>query len=405
MSVERDARRGTWVARWREAGRQRSRAFTRRPDAEAWDREVKRRQQLGPLAVTQLTSSAPTLGEWMAERWVPEHGVTLEQSTRERYRNVYELHIGPWLDDVPLNELGVGRLRAWQADRIKAGVGTGTLMKARTLLSSVLRHAAESEAIPGNPLSVVRPPRPPQRDRVRPLAPSTIEALRRALLEPAAREVAASAPGRRPRRRYELPARDPHVCRRDALIVSVLAYAGLRPGELRALRWQDVGERTLLIQRAAAPDGTPKRTKTNQFRTVRLLEALHGDLREWRLASGRPPDQALVIPGPGGRTWTKIDWQIWRRDHWLPACREVGLDARTRPYDLRHSFASLRLAEGKQQLYVARQLGHSPEVLLREYAHLFDEYEDAERIDPEREIAEARTHAGVPAAPAAALST
>ncbi len=33
--------------------------------------------------------------------------------------------------------------------------------KARTFLSSVLRHAAESEAIPGNPLSLVRAPGPP----------------------------------------------------------------------------------------------------------------------------------------------------------------------------------------------------------------------------------------------------
>jgi integrase len=33
------------------------------------------------------------------------------------------------------------------------------------------------------------------------------------------------------------------------------------------------------------------------------------------------------------------------------------------PYALRHSFASLLLAGGRQPGYVARQLGHSTEVL------------------------------------------
>ncbi len=36
------------------------------------------------------------------------------------------------------------------------------------------------------------------------------------------------------------------------MIVSVLAYAGLRPGELRALRWADVRERAY-AEEAKAP--------------------------------------------------------------------------------------------------------------------------------------------------------
>ena len=66
-----------------------------------------------------------------------------------------------------------------------------------------------------------------------------------------------------------------------------------------------------------------------------------------------------------------------------------------RPYDLRHSFASLLLAEGRQPLYVARQLGHSVAVLLSSYAHLIDEYEDAQHIDADRGSPErAGKHAG-----------
>jgi integrase len=383
-----------WEVRWREHGGHRSRLFDRRSDAQAFDAELRRRRQLGPLAFQQLTTrGGPTLGQWVAERWAPEHAATLAQSTRERYASVYNVHIGPWLDDVPLGELTVAALRSWQAERIKSGINPGTIHKCRTLLSSILRHAAESEAIPGNPLSLVRAPKPRHRDAVQPLSPATVEQVGAMMLAPPRREIVRSAAGQRKRRSYELPpVGTAETRRRDALIVSLLAYAGLRPGELRALRLADVRENTILVQRAANPDGSIKATKNDQHRAVRLLTPLAQDLREYRLAIGRPSATSLFLTGAGGEPWDKTAWQMWRVDRWAPACRAVGLDPVPRPYDLRHSFASLLLAEGRQPLYVARQLGHSLAVLLSTYAHLIDEYADAERIDADTEIATARQH-------------
>ena len=93
---------------------------------------------------------------------------------------------------------------------------------------------------------------------------------------------------------------------------------------------------------------------------------------------------------------------MWRADRWSPACRAVGLDPLPRPYDLRHSFASLLLAEGRQPIWIAKQLGHSLAVFLSTYAHLIDEYEDRDRIDADAEIAEARGQVGVRMVSAAA---
>lgn len=378
-----------WEVRWHEGSRHRSRLFDRRSDAQAFEADLRRRRQLGPLAVRQLTRTAPSLGEWIIERWGPEHAATLELSTRRRYANVYECHIAGRLGETPLNEITVGRLREWQVALISAGVKPGTVQKARTLLSSVLRHAAEAEAIPGNPLSLVRSPKAAQRDRVRPLVPAHVEAIRRQLLQPVSTQVAASKPGQRSRRAYPAAPRSPQQRQRDALIVSVLAYAGLRPGELSALRWQDVGERSLLIQRATAPDGTVKTTKNAQARSVQLLAPLAAELREWRLAAGRPAQDALVVATSAGTPWSKEDWGNWRDRRWAPACRAAGYDTAPRPYDLRHSFASLLLAEGRQPVYVAEQLGHSVAVLLERYAHLLPEFE-GRRVEPEREISSAR---------------
>ncbi len=182
----------------------------------------------------------------------------------------------------------------------------------------------------------------------------------------------------------------PQTRRRDALIVSLLAYSGLRPGELRALRWEDVRERTILVQRAANPDGSIKVSKTGRRRAVRLLAPLAQELREYRLALGRPAERALIVTGPAGSPWTKTDWENWRERQWRPACGAAGLDPVPRPYDLRHSFVSLLLTEGRQPVWIAQQAGHSLAVLLSTYAHLIEEYAERERVDPELEIAKVR---------------
>lgn len=392
MSVHRD--RDSWRVRWREHGRARSRTFTLKRDAEAFDREVKRRAQLGPLAVAQLTTAGPTLGEWIAEQWAPEHGATLARRTRELYARSYALHVAPWLDDVPLRELTVGRLRAWQAERIKAGVSASTLHNCRTLLSGVLRHAAEAEVVAANPILLVRPPRAAHREEVVPLAPATVERIRSILASPMPTPVPEGKRSDGRRRAYDMPdRRDPATRQRDAALVALLAYAGLRPQEAAALRWSDVRERTILVQRAAEEDGTPKPTKGRKSRSVRLLAPLAADLREWRLAAGRPPDKALVFAREDGQAWTKQDWGNWRSRAWRSACERADLEPVPRPYDLRHSFASLLLAEGRTVHYVAAQLGHGPDMTLGTYGHVVAEFEDAPRVDPETEIGKARGEA------------
>jgi integrase len=200
---------------------------------------------------------------------------------------------------------------------------------------------------------------------VKPIAPVTVEEIRRLLLA---------------RRRL-----------RDATLVSVLAYAGLRPGEALALRWGDIGERTILVDRAVAL-GDVKGTKTGRRRSVRLLAPLAADLAEWRLASRRPDETALVFPRKDGRVWTDEDWRNWRQRVFAPVATAAGLD-RFRPYDLRHSFVSLLFAEGRTVIEVARQAGHSPTMALATYGHVIEELEGAERRPAENVIREARAGA------------
>jgi integrase len=123
---------------------------------------------------------------------------------------------------------------------------------------------------------------------------------------------------------------------RDRTIVSVLAYAGLRPGELRALRWRHVGERTVLVDA----------DKTGSRRSVRLLAPLRDDLEGWRSACGDPGADAYVFAAVNGGLWSANAFEKWRRRVFTSALHEAGIVG-GRPYDLRHSFASLLLHEGR----------------------------------------------------------
>jgi integrase len=84
---------------------------------------------------------------------------------------------------------------------------------------------------------------------------------------------------------------------------------------------------------------------------------------------------------------------VARRD-FVPALEAAGL-ARARPYDLRHSFASLLLHEGRSVIYVARQLGHDARYTLGTYGHDIDELDGAPRLTAEDAIRAARTPSAV----------
>jgi integrase len=347
-------RKGTkWSVRYRDAGRNRSRTFDRKRDAEHFDAEVTRRRQLGGLAA--LDAGRQTLDEFVTLVWAPIYAVTLAAKTRQHYANLYDHHISPDLGHIALRELRPERIARWQADRLAVGAGPVAVRHALDMLGSVLQRAFEAEHIAANPVRLVRRARRPRREEVRPLAPVAIEHMR----------AVASL--------------------RDATLISVLAYAGLRPSEALALPWPDVRARTLLIQRALSI-GQADDTKTRHHRTVRLLAPLHEDLASWRRVA---PGRSLVFPGHDGRPWSLPAYQSWRRRAFRRAITAARAMEAT-PYTLRHSFASLLLHEGRSVIYVARQLGHDARLTLSRYGHVIEELDDQPRLEAEAAIEAAR---------------
>jgi len=150
------------------------------------------------------------------------------------------------------------------------------------------------------------------------------------------------------------------------------AYAGLRQGEIRALRWQDVDSTAgiLRVRRSMLPDGTVKTTKTRAgVRDVTLLPGLHRLLREWQLASPNSRPDDLVFSTVDGRPVAERN--IRRALGKAKAAAGLdGLDDRLSTHALRHSFLSLAATTMEMpDTTLARIAGHAnPAVTLRLYA-------------------------------------
>ena len=111
---------------------------------------------------------------------------------------------------------------------------------------------------------------------------------------------------------------------RDATLLSVLAYAGLRPQEALALEWRHVRERTLLVERALS-DGQLKALKNRRSRgRSTLLAPLREDLAAWRARQAGRRRRAPVFPSPSGDFWRDDDWRNWRKRIYKPVAEAVG---------------------------------------------------------------------------------
>lgn len=252
----------------------------------------------------------------------------------------------------------------WKAAMSAEGVGRETVRKSMILLQAMLTVAIEWGEASENAVSLVRKPHQGRQRAIEVVKPKDVERIRMAM----------SADG-------DLLAKT---------ITVVLAYSGLRPAEALGLELRHVREDTLLIEQAVS-HGKLKLQKTGRvYRTVDLLDALRADLDAWVEARGITDARALLFPRPDGKPWRKDDWDNWRRRRFHRATRTVGLET-PRPYDLRHSFASLLIREQRASIVdIADQMGHSPTETLKDYAHVMREYRRKKPVKAAKLIAKAR---------------
>src|SRR5919199_972742 len=255
-----------WRVRWtNESGVKRAATFNSERDALDFEAKLRLMRRSNELA--SLDAGRETLAEFVEEWWRLDATSRLERATLKGYASHWNRHILPRLGQVPVRDITPLTLTRFRADLEQAGVGDETIRRCLVLLQSILSRAVEWQRILSNPVRAVRKPRTKRHRAVVPLAPQAVEAIRADLIKRGSHD--------------------------GAVLVSLLAYAGLRPEEALALQWRHVRERTLLIEHAVS-DGELKGQKTGRPpRTVDLLAPLKRDLAAHRLAKGRPGKEAF----------------------------------------------------------------------------------------------------------------
>jgi integrase len=165
---------------------------------------------------------------------------------------------------------------------------------------------------------------------------------------------------------------------RDATLVYVGAYSGLRWSELCALEWRDVDleAATIDLARTLDIDRTTKEPKSGEQRIVPVLDPGIEALRAWR---EHAPDTDLVFPDQNGKplrsNWYRHDrttTEVTSEDRNLGRIRKA-CGIHFEPHQLRDTYASLLIQSGIGEAELTLWLGHKDiATTLRNYGRLFE---------------------------------
>lgn len=332
-------------------GRQHSKSFVRKLDADRWIRE-----QLGGIDQglwVDPSAGGVTLAEWSA-RWLAGlHDV--KPKTRAGYESLLRSRVLPVFGDHQLRRITPPAVRAWIGSMVAEGVSAARVRQARQVLHAMFEQAVDDRLVARNPTDRVKAP--------------TVRPRRQVFLTaPEVARLAVAAEKRQEGAR---------------VLILLLAWSGIRWGEAVALtpKAVNVEKRRVRVSESVTEIGgrlvwgSPK---THEQRTVIVPRFVAQQLDSHMV--GRDPKALMFCARQGG----PLRVSNFRRDVWQSACEEAGMPEGLMVHDLRDTAASLMISAGASIKAVQRALGHaSAKMTLDVYGGLFqDDLEDlADRLD------------------------
>jgi integrase len=305
----------------------------------AFTMEQLRRGEWSPPAEVSAPTESPTFHEFASD-WIERRETEgLRPRTIEHLRWTFTYHLLPSFARDRLDAITAERIDRFTQAKLREGkLGAAQINPLVTTLAAVLEDAVEYDLIARNPAKG-------RRRKLPTCKPA------RAFLEPKQVSALLAAAGE-----LDDEDRDGRNVRRPLL--ATLAYAGLRIGELLALRWRDID--------LAGGHLHVRASKTEAgVRSVDVQPELRGELVGWKLCADPEPDDLVF----GTRTGRPDSRNNVRRRVLLRAveranekiAKEGGepLPEGLAPHALRRSFASWLVAEGEDPAYVMAQLGHA----------------------------------------------
>src|SRR3990167_6431659 len=295
-------------------------------DARLRQGELKRRRSQGETLLRTKKTVSELLDEWLDSR-----RSSLKPATVEAYEWGIT-HLKRNLGRRKVSELSPSDVARMIADLKAQGMKTWSVKKILTPLSSSLQIAVREGWISSSPMVKLLSHERPKADQkeMRCLSKDEIPKL-----------VSSAASGR------------------WKTLFSTLIFTRLRIGEALALSWDDIDTVNGLVHVRGGKTDAAKRD-------VMLITALRRLLTAWRLqqAPGSP-----VFPGSRREALRAL----------RAAEKRAGLPRYTL-HELRHTFASILIAQGELPTFVAHQMGHAdPGVTMKVYAHLWEKEESVQR--------------------------
>lgn len=336
-----------WEAAAYIGGRRRSaRGRTMREARDKLRALQQRRSSAVPIVDERLTVAA------YLEYWLSVIASTVRPNTHVRYCEYVRVHAVPVIGHLRLIELKPMHLQQLYAHRLEAGSAPSTVHHLHAVLHRALAMAERWEQTDRNVARLVTPPRV-ARTKIEPL---TLDEVRRLL--DAARGT-----------RFEA-----------AFVIAVVT--GVRLGELLALRWDDLdlgAEPTLRVRGSLQRvNGKLQILEPKTAQSVRdvaigrrgadALRAHRVRQVEERLAIGTSwTDRGLAFPNRWG-DYMNPEW--FRRREFGDVLQRAGLRT-IRFHDLRHTFATLQLANNQPLKIVSEMMGHTRIAITQDlYTHV-----------------------------------
>jgi integrase len=332
---------GKWQARYRDpTGRQRSKNFARKTDAEAFLAAVKTEVRQGEWTNPTLRRTSFSR---VAEMWLPSIA-DLEQTTRAQREQDLRVRLLPRLGARPVGSITDFDVRQLKADLLSSGLAPSTVTKCMVTLSQVLRAAVLNGYIPRNPCESVKKPGDKPVEETVFLTADQLNAL-----------ADATEPRYRP-------------------MVLLAGYRGFRFGELAGLRTSRVklGRATVEVVEALKEVrgklyfGPPKHGRR---RMIALPPFLVESVSEHMKAF--PPHADLVFTGPGGALLRRSNFA---RRVFHPAVERAGVNEGLTFHGLRHTAVSILIANGASIVELAALMGWAQSTaaaMAVRYGHLF----------------------------------
>jgi len=249
------------------------------------------------------------------------------------------------LGDIPARDVTAADVEAL-LDSIEAGGASArTVNKTRNLVGAVFNYGVRKRDLPSNPARATDKRREPQRPDLETYTAAEVEQLAEAMTDP-----------------------------RDATLVRVAAYAGLRMGELLALRWKDVGTDVLSVHRSIS-NGELTGTKGGRVRHVPLVPHAKTALDRLRERGDFTAPDELVFPDWRGRPMSRYAVA----DRYKKA-RDGAALRPLRFHDLRHTYGSLLAAAGIPVTEIQAAMGHADIQSTARYLHARQASEQVSRF-------------------------